>query len=405
MLNQKQLQYESCSALLRNYSRYNVEFVRGSGVYLFDSTGKEYLDFFSGIAVTGFGHLHPAILKAVKDQLHNIWHTSNLFLSSQQEMLARKLAEHSGLQYVFFCNSGTEANEAAIKFARKWGSGKTIGSEGRSTIITALGGFHGRTMGSLSASGQYKLWEGFFPLTPGFLYVPFDDIEATENSINHDTAAIMVEPIQGESGIIMPSKDYMRELRAICDKYNLLLVIDEVQTGMGRTGKMFAHQWEDIKPDIITLAKGIANGLPLGAVICSDKVADCITPGSHGSTFGGNPVSIAAANAVLDLLTEDQLKFNYIIGKKLKNEINDINHPLIKDVRGKGLMIGIEFREPINAKVIASKLLEEGVVVGTSGDNVIRILPPFIITEDEVAKFICTLFSVLNNLEGNNLCL
>lgn len=405
MLNQKQLQYESCSALLRNYSRYNVEFVRGSGVYLFDSTGKEYLDFLSGIAVTGFGHLHPAILKAVKDQLHNIWHTSNLFQSSQQEMLARKLAEHSGLQYVFFCNSGTEANEAAIKFVRKWGSGKTIGSEGRSTIITVLGGFHGRTMGSLSASGQYKLWEGFFPLTPGFLYVPFDDIEATENSINHDTAAIMVEPIQGESGIIMPSKDYMRELRAICDKYNLLLVIDEVQTGMGRTGKMFAHQWEDIKPDIITLAKGIANGLPLGAVICSDKVADCITPGSHGSTFGGNPVSIAAANAVLDLLTEDQLKFNYIIGKKLKNEINDINHPLIKDVRGKGLMIGIEFREPINAKVIASKLLEEGVVVGTSGDNVIRILPPFIITEDEVAKFICTLFSVLNNLEGNNLCL
>lgn len=405
MLNQKQLQYESCSALLRNYSRYNVEFVRGSGVYLFDSTGKEYLDFLSGIAVTGFGHLHPAILKAVKDQLHNIWHTSNLFLSSQQEMLARKLAEHSGLQYVFFCNSGTEANEAAIKFARKWGSGKTIGSEGRSTIITALGGFHGRTMGSLSASGQYKLWEGFFPLTPGFLYVPFDDIEATENSINHDTAAIMVEPIQGESGIIMPSKDYMRELRAICDKYNLLLVIDEVQTGMGRTGHMFAYQWEDIRPDIITLAKGIANGLPLGAVVCSDEVADCITPGSHGSTFGGNPVSIAAANAVFDLLTEDQLKFNYIIGKKLKNEINDINHPLIKDVRGKGLMIGIEFREPINAKVIASKLLEEGVVVGTSGDNVIRILPPFIITEDEVAKFICTLFSVLNNLEGNNLCL
>lgn len=405
MLNQKQLQYESCSALLRNYSRYNVEFVRGSGVYLFDSTGKEYLDFLSGIAVTGFGHLHPTILEAVKDQLHNIWHTSNLFLSSQQEMLARKLAEHSGLQYVFFCNSGTEANEAAIKFARKWGSEKTIGSEGRSTIITALGGFHGRTMGSLSASGQYKLWEGFFPLTPGFLYVPFDDIEATENSINRDTAAIMVEPIQGESGIIMPSKDYMRELRAICDKYNLLLVIDEVQTGMGRTGHMFAYQWEDIRPDIITLAKGIANGLPLGAVVCSDEVADCITPGSHGSTFGGNPVSIAAANAVFDLLTEDQLKFNYIIGKKLKNEIQNINHPLIKDVRGKGLMIGIEFREPINAKVIASKLLEEGVVVGTSGDNVIRILPPFIITEDEVAKFICTLFSVLNNLEGNNLCL
>lgn len=405
MSNLKQLPYETCSALLRNYSRYRVEFVRGKGAYIFDTVGKEYLDFLSGIAVTGFGHLHPAILKAVEDQLHNIWHTSNLFQSSQQEMLARKLAEHSGLQYVFFCNSGTEANEAAIKFARKWGSEKTISSEGRSTIITALGGFHGRTMGSLSASGQYKLWEGFFPLTPGFLYVPFDDIEATENSINHNTAAIMVEPIQGESGVIIPSNDYLKKLREICDKNNLLLIVDEVQTGMGRTGKMFTYQWEDIRPDIITLAKGIANGLPLGAVICSDEVADCITPGSHGSTFGGNPVSVAAANMVLDLLTEDQLKFNYNIGKKLKNEIIDINHPLIKDVRGKGLMIGIELKDSINAKVIASRLLDEGVVVCTSGDTVIRILPPYIITEEEVAKFICTLSSVLNNLEGNNLCL
>jgi acetylornithine/succinyldiaminopimelate/putrescine aminotransferase len=305
--------------------------------------------------------------------------------------LAGKLAEHSGLGSVFFCNSGTEANEAAIKFTRKWGNG-------RSTIITALGGFHGRTLGSLSASGQYKLWEGFFPLTPGFVYVPYDDIEAIENSINHDTVAIMIEPIQGESGIIVPSEGYLRRLREICDNNNLLLVVDEVQTGMGRTGKLFAHQWEEIKPDIITLAKGMANGLPLGAIICSNEVAEYITPGSHGSTFGGNPVAVAAANVVMDLLTEDVLFYNSLMGEKIKVELKHINHPLIKDVRGKGLMIGIEFCEPVNAKDVALILLEEGVVVGTSGDRVIRILPPFIITDEEITKFMNIFTLTLNNL-------
>ena len=395
MSNQKQLRLEATTALLSNYSRYKVEFVKGEGAYLFDSSDKEYLDFLSGIAVTGFGHRHPAILTAVREQLENIWHTSNLFQSSGQEILASKLAEHSGLAYVFFCNSGTEANEAAIKFVRKWGNG-------RSTIITALGGFHGRTLGSLSASGQYKLWEGFFPLTPGFVYVPYDDIEAVQNSINHDTVAILIEPIQGESGIIVPSEGYLRRLKEICDNNDLLLIVDEVQTGMGRTGKMFAHQWEEIKPDIITLAKGIANGLPLGAVICSNEVAEGITTGSHGSTFGGNPLAVAAANVVMDLLTEDVLLYNFLMGEKLKVELRHLNHPLIKDVRGKGLMIGIEFREPVNAKHVALILLEEGVVVVTSGDRVIRILPPFIITEEEITNFILIFSSVLNKLRNNN---
>jgi predicted acetylornithine/succinylornithine family transaminase len=389
------LQSDISSALLKNYSRYKVEFVRGKGAYLYDNSGKEYLDFLSGIAVTGFGHRHPAILKAAKEQLEKIWHTSNLFQSSGQESLANKLAELSGLDNVFFCNSGTEANEAAIKFVRKWG-------KGRSTIITALGGFHGRTLGSLSATGQYKLWEGFFPLTPGFMYVPFDDIEAIEYSINHDTAAIMIEPIQGETGIIVPSENYLRKLREICDKNNLLLVIDEVQTGMGRTGKMFAYQWEEIKPDIITVAKGIANGLPLGATICTKVVAECITPGSHGSTFGGNPVAIAAANVVMDLHTEDQLAYTFAVGEKLKDEIKNLSYQLIKEIRGKGLMIGVEFHESVNAKDVALKLLEEGVVVGTSGEKVIRILPPFIITEEDTTKFILIFSSVLNKLRNNN---
>ena len=394
-MNQKQLQSEfpisirqSPSALLKNYVRYDIEFTSGKGAYLFDNSGNTYLDFLSGIAVTGFGHGHPAIQRAAAEQLKKIWHTSNLFQSTGQEELARKLVEHSGLDYVFFCNSGTEANEAAIKFVRKWG-------KDRSTIITALNGFHGRTMGSLSASGQYKLWEGFFPLTPGFRYVPYDDIEAIENSIDQDTAAIMIEPIQGESGIIVPSKGYLEKLREICDNYNLLLVVDEVQTGMGRTGMIFAYQWEEIKPDIITIAKSIANGLPLGAVICSDDIAGNINPGSHGSTFGGNPVAVAAANTVTDLITDDQLDHNFRTGEKIMKEIRKINHQQIKDVRGKGLMIGVEFYEHVNAKEIALQLLKEYVVVGTSGEKVIRILPPYVITETEIEKFLDVFKKVL----------
>jgi len=397
---QKQLKYKSHSPLLQNYSRYNIQFVKGNGIYLYDSGGKEYIDFLSGIAVTGFGHAHPDIVKVVKEQLDSYWHVSNLFDSKQQELVASKLSQHSGLDSVFFCNSGTEANEAAIKFARKWGSRKSDTVDGRSTIITTLGSFHGRTLGSLSASGQYKLWEGFFPLTPGFVYVPYDDIGAIEYSINKNTVAIIVEPIQGESGVIIPSNNYLKILRGICDKHKLLLIVDEVQTGTGRTGKMFAHQWEDIKPDLITLAKGIANGLPLGAVICNSKVAECISPGSHGSTFGGNPVSIAAATAVLDLLSDEQIEYNYFIGEKLKKEIVKINHPSIKEVRGKGLMIGVEFRKPINAKDLASKLLERGFIVGTSGEDTIRILPPFMITEKEINKFIKTLTASIQIPKG-----
>lgn len=395
-MNQKQLQSEPPpfseqvhSALLKNYSRYNVEFVRGKGAYLFDNSGKEYLDFLSGIAVTGFGHSHHAILKAVREQINKVWHTSNLFQSKGQEKLANKLVGKVGFGNVFFCNSGTEANEAAIKFVRKWG-------KGRSTIITALGGFHGRTMGSLSATGQFKLWDGFFPLTPGFKHVPFDDIEAIEFSIDQNTAAIMIEPIQGESGIIIPSENYLKKLRELCDKNNLLMVIDEVQSGMGRTGKIFSYQWDDIKPDIITTAKGIANGLPLGAVICTDDVADYMTPGSHGSTFGGNPVAVAAGNVVMDLLSEEQLNYTFAMGTLLMDEIKSIQSNLIKDVRGKGLMIGVEFNKPVNAKDIALKLLEQRIVVGISGEMVIRILPSFIITEVEVARFITIFSSIIN---------
>jgi len=375
---------EDSSALLQNYSRYDVEFVKGNGFYLYDESGKEYIDFLAGIAVNIFGYSNHEIKSAVKTQLDKIWHQSNLFRSSGQEQLAQKLAKKANLDRVFFCNTGTEANEAAIKFARRWGKERT-------TIITALGGFHGRTMGSLAASGQYKLWDGFYPLTPGFRYVPFGDMEAVKYSFSSDVCAIMIEPIQGESGIIVPPAGYLNELREFCTKHNTLLIVDEVQSGMGRTGKFFAHQWEDITPDIITLAKGIANGIPLGAVICTESVGSVMTPGSHGTTFGGNPLALAAANCVVDLIDEVVLESNLNLGEKIKNSLALLYSDKIKSIRGKGLMLGIEFVPGISAKEIAKKLLDCGYVVGTSGNSVIRLLPPFIITENEIVKFVLKL--------------
>lgn len=366
-----------------------MEFAKGMGAYLWDTKGKKYLDFLSGIAVTGFGHNHPVIKKAVEVQLNNLWHVSNLFEASGQETLAQKLAVKSGLKSVFFCNSGTEANEAAIKFARKWG-------KGRSHIITAVGGFHGRTMGSMSATGQYKVWDGFQPLTPGFSYLPFGDASVLEDAYDRNLAAVMVEPIQGESGIIVPPKGYLKGLRQFCDKHDLLLILDEVQTGMGRTGKFFAHQWEELKPDIITVAKGIANGIPLGAAIVSEKVAEVITPGSHGSTFGGNPLAVAAANEVVDLLDDEMLLKIERSGNMLLNAIESLNLDSIKAIRGKGLLIGIELSEGYSAKKAAAQLLEKGVVVGTSGDSVIRALPPFVISMEEIVAFTQALNEVLN---------
>jgi len=305
--DQKELQANSKSSLMKTYARLNINFVKGEGQYLFGENGKKYTDFLCGIGVTSFGHCHPTITGKVKEQIDSLWHVSNLFESKQQEELSKLLTDRTGLDSVFFCNSGTEANEAAIKFARKWGKGK-------SDIITAVGGFHGRTYGSMSASGQLKLWQGFYPLTPGFKYVHFDDIEAIENSITNTTCAIMIEPIQGEGGIIVPSEGYLKGVAELCEKHNLLFIVDEVQSGIGKTGKLFAYQWEDVKPDIIASAKGIANGLPLGAVICSEKVSEVIKPGMHGSTFGGNPSAVTAGIEVMNLLDDKKLKEIKLLG-------------------------------------------------------------------------------------------
>lgn len=387
MSNQTQLLPES--ALLKNYTRHDVEFVKGEGAYLFDKNGKQYLDFLCGIAVTGFGHNHPKIKEAVQKQIDSFWHVSNLFKSTPQEILAEKLVSISSLDNVFFCNSGTEANEAAIKFARKWG-------KGRFSIISALGSFHGRTMGSVTASGQQKLWNGFEPLLPGFNYVPFNDVEAIKNSVTNKTVAVMLEPIQGEAGINVPSINYLKEVKELCEKNNLLLILDEVQTGIGRTGKFFCHQWNDVKPDIITSAKGIANGIPLGALICTEEIGNCITPGSHGSTFGGNPIAVASANSVIDLLTNDTLNKIYDLGEKIKELIKSINFDGIKSVRGKGLLIGVEFEKDIKVKDFVKDLLTDGILVGTAGENIIRIFPPFIIEKKEIEIFINSFRRIIN---------
>ena len=382
---------ESDSALLQNYKRFPVEFAYGNGVHLYDRNGNEYLDFLCGIAVTGFGHSHPVIKKAVDEQLKSFWHVSNLFESTNQQTLAEKLVQHSGLDKVFFCNSGTEANEAAIKFARKFG-------EERTTIISAEGSFHGGTMGSLSASAQVKLWNGFRPLTPGFKYVPFNDVDTISHSITEDVCAIILEPIQGEGGIITPSPEYLKEVEKLCRENNLLLILDEVQTGMGRTGKFFAHQWFDVVPDIITLAKGIANGLPLGATIVSAKVADKIKPGDHGSTFGGNPLSIAAANAVVNLLTPEALTHISNSGKELMNELQKINSPAIKEIRGLGLIIGIEFDEKILNSTVVETLLNKKILTYSAGRNTMRLLPPYIINKNHISQFMLSFSSMINDL-------
>lgn len=365
---------------LNTYNRFEVEFARGDGIHLFDTSGNIYLDLLSGISVTGLGHKNNNLKNAAINQIENLWHVSNLFESTPQENLAKKLCNRSGLNKVFFCNSGTEANEAAIKFARKFGQGK-------STIIAANGGFHGRTMGSMSASGQEKLWDGFHPLTPGFKFIPYNDVQAVIDAIDETTAAVMLEPIQGENGIIIPSSDYLTQVRKICNDKNILMIVDEIQTGFGRTGKLFAYQHNSIIPDIVTLAKGIANGLPLGAVLVNNKVAEHITPGSHGSTFGGNPIAIAVANEVVDLITDELIENIVSLGLLFKQKLENQNFEQLKDIRIKGLMIGLEFDQEIDVKILAKNLLDEKIVVGTAGNNVLRLLPPFIIEDKHMDQF------------------
>jgi len=370
--------------VMHTYSRLPVAFVKGKGTRLWDTDGKEYLDLVSGIGVAAAGHCHPKVVAAIRKQAEELIHTSNLYYIAPQAELAQRLYELSGGYKCFFCNSGAEANEAAIKLARRYA--KLRHGEGCYEIISAIGSFHGRTYGAMTATGQEKYHAGFEPLVGGFKYVPFNDIDAVQEAINERTCAIILEPIQGESGVRIPDDDYLPSIAELCERHDILLILDEVQTGLGRTGKLWAHEHYGIKPHIFTLAKAIAGGVPMGVMLAKPDVAEAFEPGCHASTFGGNFLACAAALAFLDVLIEEGLVENAAaMGELMLSKLRTIaaKSSLIKEVRGKGLMLAIEFNNDV-AKSVQSKLLEDGLIVNAIGERIIRMLPPLIITEDEI---------------------
>ncbi len=369
------------SHLFQTYGRREIEFLKGNGAKVIDKSGEQYLDFTSGIGVCNLGHCHPTVVKAVEKQLRNIWHISNLFTNSLQEEVASLLTEDTVLDHVFFCNSGAEANEAALKLARK--------HTGKSLVVTCEQSFHGRTFGTMSATGQDKVKEGFGPLLPSFLHIPFNDIRALEEVMNEEVAAVMVEVIQGEGGVILADPSFLKEIEKLCNQYNALFIIDEVQTGIGRTGTLFAYEQMGIVPDIVTIAKALGNGIPVGAMIGRKELGSSFTAGSHGSTFGGNYIAMTAAKEVLQFIKEQsffkevQEKGEYVL-KKLQEELRHVE--CVQNIRGKGLMIGIECKHEV-ANVI-EQLEKAGLLVLQAGPNVIRLLPPLIVTNEELEQAI-----------------
>jgi acetylornithine/N-succinyldiaminopimelate aminotransferase len=367
-------------SLANTYGCIPLAFERGDGAYLYDVEGNKYLDFFCGLAVTSLGHGHPRVIRAIKEQAEKLTHVSNVFHTEPMARLGDRLCRLFGDSRVFFCNSGAEANETAIKLARRWGHE----NGGRFEVVTALGSFHGRTLATVSATGQEKYHLGFQPLVPGFRFVPYDDVEALQRAVRDETVAIMLEPIQGEGGVVVPRPDYLKRVRDLCDRSNLLLILDEVQVGTGRTGKFFAHQHAGIRPDIVTLAKALGGGLPMGAMLARSEVATALTPGSHGSTFGGNPVASAAALAVLDAFDQDGVMDNAAsVGGYLIEKLREIaaSSDRIAEVRGRGMIIGVVLKHP--AKPIVDACLKEGLLVNATADNVLRLLPPLNLTRKE----------------------
>ena len=379
--------------LCTTYARYPVAIVRGQGSRLWDAEGKPYLDFFASLAVMNLGQWHPAVVKAVQEQVATLTHISNLHHTVPQARLAKLLCDNSFAEKVFFCNSGAEANEAAIKLARKFGTERRNGSY---EIISALGSFHGRTMATIAATGQEKVREGFGPVLSGFQYVPFDDLPAVEAKITDKTAAVLVEPIQGEGGVIVPKPGYLKGLRELCDRHDLLLILDEVQVGMGRTGKFLCHEHEGVEPDIMPLAKALGGGVPIGAMLTRAEIAHSLGLGTHGSTFGGNAIACAAGIAVVDtllgagFLDDCSKKGLYFLNRltELKSRFS-----FIKDVRGKGLILGAEL--DIEGGKIVDDCLSEGLMINCAAGKVLRFLPPLIITAEEMDEGLDILEGVL----------
>ena len=382
------------SPLLPVYKRQAISFERGEGPYLFDKAGRRYLDFGSGIAVTLLGHAHPHLVAALKGQAEKLWHCSNLYVIEPQQELAERLVAHSFADTIFFCNSGAEALECAIKMARRFHHSR--GQPERYRIVTFEGAFHGRTMATISAGGQDKYLDGFRPGLEGFDAVPLGDLSAVERAIGPGTGAVLVEPVQGEGGIRVPEPGFLEDLRRLCDDHDLLLIFDEVQTGMGRSGRLFAYQWTRAVPDIMTLAKGLGGGFPLGACLATARAASGMAPGSHGSTFGGNPLACAVGNAVLDVLLEEGfLERVQAISELLLRRLRQLKEAypgIVQEVRGSGFLLGLRVA-PVNADFSAS-LMERGLVTVPAGENVVRILPPLIIGESEVDEAMQSLDAV-----------
>ena len=389
-MNSQQWVEKSDKYIMKTYGRYPVVPVKGEGCRLWDADGKEYLDFLGGVAVNNLGHCHPKVVAALQKQAAELIHCSNYYQIPQQIELAELLCNHSFADKAFFCNSGAEANEAAIKLARKY-SLDTYGPE-RYEIITAADSFHGRTMATVSATGQEKVQRFFDPLLHGFKHVPFDDVAALEAAITSTTCAVMLEPIQGEGGVNMPSHGYFLAVRELCDRHGLLLIFDEVQVGMGRTGKMFAYEHFEVTPDIMTLAKSLSGGAPIGTMLSKDKFAAAFVPGTHGSTFGGNPLVCAAAIATIRTLLEDGLLNRCEeIGEYLTGELEALGrkYPFVKEVRGVGLMIGMALTIP--AGEIVKKGHACGVLLNVTHDSVLRFVPPLVVTKQEINTMIAIL--------------
>lgn len=383
--------------LANTYARFPVVLERGKGCRVWDVEGKEYLDFVAGIAVCALGHAHPALVEAVQAQAAKLFHVSNLYHIEPQIRLAELLCQHSFADRVFFCNSGAEANEAAIKLARKYA--KEHRGPQRVEIVTMAGGFHGRTLATVTATAQPKYQAGFEPLVPGFRYVPFDDLGAAERAVGSGTAAILVEPIQGEGGVRVPSEGYLQGLRKLCDESGALLIFDEVQTGIGRTGRLFAYEHWGTAPDIMTLAKALGGGLPIGAMLAKEEVASSFSPGTHAATFGGNPLVTAAGFATLTtVLEEDLIARAADMGERLVRELETIQaaSAAVKEIRGKGLLVGMELDREV--KPLLKTCLEQGLLLSSAGDTVIRFAPPLIVSEQEVSRAVGVVNTVLQEV-------
>jgi acetylornithine/N-succinyldiaminopimelate aminotransferase len=380
--------------LLGNYARAPLCLVRGEGVRVWDTDGKEYLDFVGGIAVDSLGHCHPKIVGAIREQATTLLQVSNLYQIPSQIHLAKLLCEHSFADRAFFCNSGTEANEAAIKLARKYA--KDTFATDRVDIVTMRGAFHGRTMGALSATPTEKYHHGFEPMLPGFKYVPFGDLKAAERAVDNRTAAILVEPIQGEGGVNVAPDGYLAGLRRLCDESGALLMFDEIQTGMGRTGRLWAYEHWGVAPDVMTLAKALASGIPIGAMLAKEHCARALVPGTHGTTFGGNPFATTVGVTTVTTMLEDKLPEHADrVGGHLFERLRELARraPAIKEVRGKGLLVGLELDRPAGPVVTACR--EQGLLVLTAGDTVLRMTPPLVVQEADVDRAVDIVAGIL----------